>query len=283
MDSPAPETKKPGGCAMGLTLLVAGATYLAGLPLIAWGLKAALDQAPDRSSTAAALFGGFALAWGVPRLWLACSPVVLRVTWREAVAAAPDLALAGAFLVTWAHPPATGDGSVKTMASLVVLEFLIIHASAGLGTTLANRDKSPKWKRGFWALVAVYLLFAGALAVGSRSAWPVIAIAGLTANKFSAAILAPNESGANPKQVAQWAIQTACFLFFGLASGFLPVPALGVTETFGEGSGQWGEEPYRALAAGAAYFSALGFIELYGGVGKDRNTPDLSEAVVHAD
>ena len=282
MDSPMPGTKPAGGCAMGLTLLVAGASYLVGLPIVAWGLKAAFEQALDRGSTLAALFGGFALVWGVPRLWLACGPAVIRVTWRNAVAAAPDLALAGAFLATWAHPPATGDGSVKTMSFLVILEFLIIHASIGLGTTLANRDKAPKWKRGFWALVAVYLLFAGALAVGSRSAWPVIAIAGLTANKFSAAILDPRASGASPRQMAQWAMQTACFLFFGFASGFLPVPPLGVTETLGEGSGQWGEEPYRALAAGAAYFAMLGFIELYGGVGKDRPTPDPSDAVVHA-
>jgi sterol desaturase/sphingolipid hydroxylase (fatty acid hydroxylase superfamily) len=131
--------------------------------------------------------------------------------------------------------------------------------------------------------VAVYLLVAGALAVGSRSVWPVVAIAGLTANKFSAAILAPKESGTSPRHVAQWAMQTALFLFFGMASGFLPVPALGVTETYGEGSGQWGEEPYWALAAGAGYFAALGFAELYGGVGKERQTPDPSDAVVHAD
>jgi hypothetical protein len=101
------------------------------------------------------------------------------------------------FLVTWAHPPAMGDDSVQAMVPLVILEFLVIHASLG--------------------------------------------------------------------------------------RGFLPVPALGVTETYGEGSGQWGEEPYRALATGAAYFAALGFVELYGGQGQGGKTPDpSSEAVVHA-
>jgi hypothetical protein len=283
MDSPTPETKPAAGCAMGLMLLVAAAAYLAGIPLIAWGLKAALEQAPDRSSTAAALFGGFGLAWGVPRLWYACSPANLRVTWRDAVAAAPDLVLSGAFLVTWAHPSSIGEDSVKTMVPVLVLEFLVIHATIGLSATRARRHRSPHWRRGFWGLAAVYLLFASALSVGARSPWPALVIAGLTANKFLGTILAPREANMTPAQTREWAVQTALFIACGFAGGFLPVPALGVTESYGEGSGQWGEEPYRALASGALYYASLGFITLYGGLGTGGKAPDPSEAVVHAE
>ncbi len=282
MDPPSPDTKKSFGCAGGVTLFVAVAAYLSGLPLAAWGLRGLTAPVPERDALPA-LAAGVALAWGVPRLWLLLAPGVIRVTWRDAAAAFPDFALAGLFLLTWARPERVGGDAVERMVTLLVLEFIVIHASVALGATLERRRASPQWMRAFWGLAAVYILAAGGFALGARSVWPLATVLGLTLNKFIAAILDPKAFVEDPDHKARWGFACACYLFFGFCS-VLPFPLLGADRPLpgtGDDPGAWQTEPHRALAMGVLYFAALGFYELYGGSGV-RRKPDPEEAVVHA-
>src|SRR5579859_5275568 len=97
--------------------------------------------------------------------------------WRLALSGIPDFITAAACWIAWSQPWRFGPPLVKQMELVVVMEFVVIHASGFLGMLGRNR-----WLGG--GLVAIYFLFAWAIAAGTHSMWVLAGLAWLLFSKM---------------------------------------------------------------------------------------------------
>lgn len=268
------------GCvAAGVGLLLGFATLQGGIVLLAFCLHLMLAQASFTPQVLTGALLGFVLAFMSPRLCMAATAGTLpQVTWQQGAAAVPDLLLAGWFILGWAAPQTIGRQAAGVLVGVMVLEFLIIHASVML-VSLPDRFakegsdgqwwKTPAGARG--GLLAMYSLVAAGISAGFGTAWLFIGFWMLIGNKFIGDWLAPERDREARKQehMARWATSAVLYLVLAFGSVFIPVPRLAATSGSG-GDGLWERNPEQAIAMGALYFALLGFIELYGGFRRAR-------------
>lgn len=189
---------------------------------------------------------------------------------RKLFAAAPDLALAGAYLWCWIDPLAWRRTLVAELMLVMLIEFLVVHSGPFLGILVMGDDvaKSRATRLKILAgLGAVYLLFAGGMAAAFKSWWPVLLFVWLIGAKLLV-ILFGRGPGV-PEQVRQmglWGFSVVFYLGAVFATLFIPMPEFGVTQhgrDYGvPGSGLWVDQPNRVIAAGLLYFGALGIVKL---------------------
>jgi hypothetical protein len=267
------EKKAPGagGC---LLLLLAPAVLEGGIVLIAVALHRLFVEpgtfAPAAAGTVAA---GVLLAFAAPRLFMLVGRSGPQVTWGQAACALPDFALAGWFLFGWAAPHMIGEQAAGLLVGVMVLEFIIIHASVGLvafPSQMAQQTRDAVWWKSRPAITAglllLYSLFAAGISAAFSSLWLFLGFWILFANKFLSDWLQPAAQAEARKQehMARWGASAAFYLLFAMGSVFIPVPRLGASSA-SQGDGLWEQNPEQAVAMGAMYFAALGFCELYGG------------------
>lgn len=179
--------------------------------------------------------------------------------WGAVADAASDASVAATYLVAWIAPAwVGGERGVATLVGLMVLEFVIIHSSAFLGS-LALAGKLHRGNLmamlGFGLL---YMLFAFGIALGFKNPWFLVGFVGLHANRLVPLLSGrgggPVEAGA---WMARWGFGAMFYLGSTFATILLPVPRFGVDFSLrGYGSGEWIDAPQRALAMGFLYYSA---------------------------
>src|SRR5690348_3038266 len=162
LPNPAVGENSSKGCApTGFGLLLGFAAMEGGIVLIAWSLHEMLGGGFDPLWVGGAIAGVLILFAG-PELWYLSAGARKLVTWRQAAAALPDLALAGYFIVGWAAPRLIGANAAGVLPAVMVMEFVIIHASLGLVAfpqQMAPKTDGPWWKTPKGARVGLLALY----------------------------------------------------------------------------------------------------------------------------
>ena len=184
------------------------------------------------------------------------------------LAAFPDGLTALTFLSIWILPLGYGDNGVRNGMLIMLVEFILVHASGMLGARLLNPDTSPRDKTlsvlGFGVF---YLVFISAWAWTFHAWWPYLAFAWLLVGKFMAAIDTRLPSRERKRRMqSDWAIGAMAYLGGVFATVMLPVPRLGITievihQLHLPGSGLWVNEPQRVIAFGMVYFAVLAWVK----------------------
>jgi hypothetical protein len=186
------------------------------------------------------------------------------------LSALPDTGFAAVFLITWIRPATFGAQMVKWLMLVMLMEFIIIHSSAFMGTVaFASADRSRR-SLGILGFGAFYTLFAGAISLAFRSWWPLATFWGQTLNRLLGVIL-----GQVPDQEQKAFVMrgwgAAVFFYVGgcMATVLLPVPRLGITSAVVAaqripGSGLWVDHPEKVIAFGVVYFGLTAWSELAG-------------------
>jgi hypothetical protein len=178
------------------------------------------------------------------------------------VAALPDAAMGAFFLVLWIAPRALGAGALRTGLLIMLVEFVLLHASAMIGGLLLRRAEET---RTGWAMLLVfgtlYLGFIAAFAWSFGEWWPVFAFGALLLGKASLAFDSrlPTADRAHRLQ-SGWALGCLAYVLGVLATLMLPLPRLGldaavVADAALVGSGHWVEHPHTVVAFGLLYFA----------------------------
>lgn len=264
------------GCfPVALGLLLGFAAIEGGMVLIAWSLHQMFGSGFHPRSVTGAV-AGVLIVFAGPQLWFLAVGGRKKVTWAQAVAAAPDLALAGYFLVGWAAPQLIGSKAAGTLVGIMVLEFVVIHASVML-VAAPKFDKEHKADAHWWLtgraltgwLALAYSVSAAGVSAAFGTAWLFIGFWLLIGNKFIGDWLAPAQDQEERfrQHMARWGLSAGLYLLLAFGSIFIPVPRLGAT-SLSRGDGLWETHPEQAVMMGALYFALLGFCELYGGFNK---------------
>jgi hypothetical protein len=134
-----------------------------------------------------------------------------------------------------------------------------------IGTVARGRKTSALLGLGLF-----YTVFVGGFSLAFRQWWPLWSFWGLTLNRLLGVILGQAPAGEEADFMRRtWAATVVFYLVFTFATALLPVPRLGVTSEVVDriglpGSGLWIDQPWRVLAFGFLYFTAVGISELSG-------------------
>lgn len=198
---------------------------------------------------------------------------------RIAIASGTDLAIAASFLITWIRPYTFDERAVHKLTFLMLVEFLVVHSTGfftafssvdsmmAFGSSGENAERKARWRRALalGGLLMFYLLFCAGFSVSYGSAWPIVAFLGVSLPRFPALIRSGLGLDEMFRGMATWAAMTAMYLGAAALTVIGNVPPLGVTpeviaaQQFGVG-GVWPEQPYRALAFGAIYFTGMAIL-----------------------
>ena len=179
--------------------------------------------------------------------------------WRAMVDVASDASVAATYLVAWIAPAwVGGERGVATLVGLMVLEFVVIHSSAFLGSAALAGKMSRENLKAVLGFGLLYLVFALGIAIGFKNPWFLVGFVGLHANRLVPVLLGRGVSSVDGAAwMGRWAFGAIFYLGSTFATVLLPVPHLGVRFSLhGYGSGAWIDDPERALAMGFLYYSA---------------------------
>jgi hypothetical protein len=260
-----------GGCFL---LLLGIVVFECGIVLTAVALHWMLSSPGAAVPTIAGIVvAGVLLTFAAPRIFMLAGKGRPQITWTQAACALPDLLVAGWFLLGWAAPHVIGSQAAGLLVGVVVLEFIIIHASVGLVAfppMLAEGAPAEAWWRTRAALTIGLLLFYSLFAAGFSAVfsswWLFIGFWILFLNKYLSDWLQPAAQAEvrRREHLARWGTSAGLYFVLAMQSIFLPMPHLSATSA-SRGDGLWERHPEQAVAIGAMYFAALGFCELYGG------------------
>ncbi|NZA27158.1 hypothetical protein H0E84_12280 [Luteimonas sp. SJ-92] len=186
----------------------------------------------------------------------------------RALGSLPDAALAAWFVALWISPLAFGPAAVRTGLVVMLVEFVLVHASAMLGAIVLS-ERVPRATRltGLGAMAALYLVFIAAFVAEAGSWWPLAVFAWLLLAKAALAMGRPGPDLRHRLQSA-WAVAVMTYLVGVAATVMLPVPRLGLTpavvaELGLSGSGLWSTRPQTVIAFGAFYFAVQAATRLF--------------------
>jgi hypothetical protein len=185
-------------------------------------------------------------------------------TFNRLLSALPDTLTCLFFVGLWVMPMQFGSQSVANGMLIMLVEFILVHASGFLGGMLldgaASRRKIVALLLGFGLF---YLVFIAAWSWAFQQWWPFFAFGWLLVGKFSHA-MKPELSSASRKQTmrSDWVTAGIAYVFGVFITSILPVPEFGINSSVVAqlhlpGSGVWVDEPQRVIAFGALYFGLL--------------------------
>jgi hypothetical protein len=193
------------------------------------------------------------------------------VPWRKLLASLPDFAMAALFVAVWVAPTAFPRDQLRGLALVMLLEFLMMHASVLLGAVLNDLAKGESKRTAllmFGALALCYLAFVAFLAAGFGSWWPWVAFAWLAASKLAGWWFSParraDEAG---RQNTIWIVSLLVLMFAFFPTALLPWPAAGLTPEVVAtlevaGFGAWVDAPQSLCLYGFVYFVACGIMRI---------------------
>lgn len=196
-------------------------------------------------------------------------PSFRRPSFADLAAAAPDLALAVLFLLTWAEPDRFHRGTITYLMLLMLLEFIIVHSSAFMGQVMLGGLPRKRTALSTLGLGGFYTMFVGGFALAFKTWWPLWSFWGLTVNRLLGVLIGQAPEGERRELLQKtWAVSALAYLVLCFVTVFLPVPRLGITPEVVSreslpGSGLWVSQPHRVIAFGFLYFAAVGLSELF--------------------
>lgn len=184
------------------------------------------------------------------------------------IAAIPDLGIGMTFLITWIDPLALGGGMVRHLLLVMMIEFIVIHSAAFMGSVAIAQKGAWRTIGAIVGFGLFYSVFAGAFSLAFRTWWPLVAFWGLTLNRLLRVILGGAFSE-NEKELMtkEWATTGALYVILVFVTLFPPLPRFGITPAVVAaqelpGSGAWIDDPHRVIAFGFLYFTILAVISL---------------------
>jgi len=181
--------------------------------------------------------------------------------------AIPYFLLAYTFVRVWRTPLSVDGGSwVPFAVGLMVLEFILLHSGAFMGSLVVGDIPRGRKVLLFLGMVAMYGLFAlgFSLSVGSWAIMKVYAF--LMAGRYLTVMFASPQD--RPLLLLRSGVGVVFYLGAVFLTLFIPVPEGGLDHGVLEqvypnrGSGVWERQPEVAIAAGVLYFTAMGVFEL---------------------
>lgn len=208
-----------------------------------------------------------------PSLWQRALEVrILGIPLAGIIDAAPDFALAYAFLRGVMNPVSMGVAGVQWLGVVMMMEFIAVHSTVFVGSMVyvdAPRATRLKWALGFSLF---YSLFVLGMSAGFHSWYPAIAFTGLTLNRVLGILLR------NPRTVTaregsnfqtQWVFGGVAYVL-SMVIGALLCSLLGgrlwspqVYDTYLVLHGDMSGTLDVPLLAGLVYFAAQGIRELF--------------------
>jgi len=186
------------------------------------------------------------------------------------MSAVPDLALGLVFLLTWVMPRALEPRLARSLLVVMVMEFIVIHSAAFMGLAVFAPGSRRSRALAIARFGGFYSLFAGGFALAFGSIWPLLNYWGLTLNRLLSVLFGQAPDGEEQLFIRKgWAATTLCYLGGAFLTTWFPLPRLGMTPDVVSSlelpsSGLWISQPWRPLAFGFIYFTAVGISELYG-------------------
>jgi hypothetical protein len=191
---------------------------------------------------------------------------LLRPSLVGAIAAVPDLAIAGGCVAAWIAPERIGAQWVEFLVVGMGMEFVVINATAAMllfGITARTRAS------GVVGLVGVGLFASVLVAILCRAAgtwWPMAGFWILTANRALGVLLGQAPSGEESDLVTNgWVTSLVLYCVAVFAVTFLELPSGGLTPAVVgdlELVARFTWTPLQnVLAAGCAYFAVVALFE----------------------
>lgn len=190
---------------------------------------------------------------------------------ERAFSALPDALTALYFLSLWLFPLLFGVHAVRNGMLLMLVEFMLLHASVFLGNT-AFSPGMPRAKKALrmGGFAVLYGAFVGAWAFAFEAWWPILAFGWLLAIKFSGVFGRDVDNAVRLQRLqSTWAIGALAYLGGVLLTTLLWVPRLGITADVQAqlgipGSGLWVDRPQKVIAFGCLYFGVLALTKWHG-------------------
>ncbi|AWV07492.1 hypothetical protein [Marilutibacter maris] len=179
------------------------------------------------------------------------------------IGALPDALTAGFFALVWIAPQLPGAGAIRTGMLMMMVEFVLLHASAMIGSIALNAASSRRKKlAAVGGFAAMYLLFIAAWTWQFRAWWPLLAFGWLVLGKAWLAFQPLPPEQRRQQMHSEWAVGVMAYLAGAFATVFLPIPRLGMTpsivaEAALPGGGLWVSKPQTVIAFGVFYFGVL--------------------------
>jgi hypothetical protein len=190
-----------------------------------------------------------------------------RLPYPHVFSSLPDFVMGLAFLVTWIDPFALGDNMPQYLMLVMLLEFIIIHSAGFMGAVIFTAFAPMRRILYIVGLGFFYSLFIVGFCLAFGEWWPMLAFWLLILNRLMSGISTDTQNEEKKKFVfGMWGVSAACYLLCVFATTLLPLPEFGITPSVISslhlsGGGVWIDEPYRVLAFGWLYFTAVGYFE----------------------
>lgn len=175
-------------------------------------------------------------------------------------AAGPDTVTTAAFLIVWLSPLSLGSHAVDGAVLVMLIEFLLLHASIMLGAlNLLNFSRTIRITVSS-CLAGGYFLMIGGFAWSFEDWWPLLVFSWLLLGKLPLLFNRTDQKvGRNLEPAVKWAFLFVFYMFGIFITLAVPIPELGITQVSRSslqltGSGLWVDEPQRAVAFGVIYF-----------------------------
>jgi hypothetical protein len=191
------------------------------------------------------------------------------VTTASLTAAVPDLTFGLVCLATWFWADRMPSWLLSYIVLVMLLEFIVIHSSAFLGSMAYGDDPKKKSPKALLGLGGFYSLFVLGFCLAFKTAWPMLSFWGQTINRLMGPMLGANLSGRQRAYVrGMWAISGGLYFVGAFVCSLMPWPRLGVTYEIVaaanlSGEGLWIDEPWRPVVFGFFYFTGVGLFELF--------------------
>lgn len=192
--------------------------------------------------------------------------------WTRLLSALPDAVTACGCLIVWIAPRALGDDAVKTVLLMLLMEFILVHAT-GFFTAIAAPADAPKAGRiaKLCGLALFYMLFVAVWAWAFRAWWPVAVFAWMLVGKVGWVYANPRgRTDEIARQMTAWSFSVVAYIGAVFAGVAFPLPRLGldaatVASLHLPASGLWIEHPHVAVASAFLYYTALALFKGRGG------------------
>lgn len=197
-------------------------------------------------------------------------PPATRNVISRVAGALPDAVTAGMFVFAWFSPLAV-DGLVRNLALVMIVEFLLVHATGFYSAFILGGERGARRKLPILAgLTAFYSLFIVVWSLIFGEWWPLLIFGWLLVGKLQWLRAAPGErKDMLLPAMAVWAASVVFYLLAVMMGLLLPLPYFGITPDIVpllemSGSGEWLERPQTVIASGVIYFFLLAFSKFKG-------------------
>lgn len=176
----------------------------------------------------------------------------------------PDVALAGAFLVTWIAPEALGEGAFLYLFTVIALELLAINSGAfflyfylAFGRTGAVI--------GLLVFGGLFYVVGQAVETMTGDTWAYFALAGLTLNRMKLVLFRPISDATRRQIFFQWIVPFGLLIGAFITAFILPLPDLGLPDpaiyATPDGEELVFEDANVLMAVGLLYFAAQAWLD----------------------